>query len=183
MITVKQSISLLALGTTLLVASYATALAGPQQTDAQPATVVQDPIRQLNLTPEQRKKIRAIREQLRDERAAVGQRLQESNRTLQNALDADSPDEAFIEQLIKDVASAQAAAMRLRILSEVRIRRVLTPEQIITLRHLQMHARQERRLDRVRRRQETLDGRRGLTNPRGLRPLYRPVLPERRARP
>ena len=181
MINIKQTISWLLLGTAFVAATYIS-VAGQEQTDAQPRANVQDPIRQLNLTPEQREKIRAIREQLREERASVGQRLQESNRTLQSALDADSPDEAVLENLIKEVAAAQAAAMRLRILSEVRIRRVLTREQIETLRHLQMHARQERRMDRVRRRQDAFDGRRGL-NPRGVRPLYRSLLPERRAQP
>lgn len=192
MINLKQTISWLLLSAALLGATYTNA-AGQELTDSQtrPRSSetdaaqpnLQDPIQQLNLTPEQREKIRAIREQLREERAAVGQRLQETNRTLQNALDADSPDEALVENLIKDVAAAQAAAMRLRILSEVRIRRVLTREQIDTLRRLRLEARQDRRMDRVRRRQDALDGRRGLTNPRGLRPLYRPLLPERRARP
>ena len=183
MIKIKQTISWLVVGTAVLAGTYTNVVVGQEQTDTRPRANVQDSIRQLNLTPEQREKIRAIREQLRDERAAVGQRLQESNKTLQNALDADSPDEALLEKLITDVAAAQAAAMRLRILSEVRIRRVLTPEQIVTLRRLQLEARQERRMDRVRRRQDAFDSRRGLVNPRRLRPLYRPLLPQRRARP
>lgn len=191
MITIKQTISWVLLGTAVLATTHANA-SGQEQSDSQqqPRSSeaeaarlnVQDPIQQLNLTPEQRERIRAIREQLRNERAAVGQRLQETNKALQNALDADNPDEALLENLIKDVAAAQAAAMRLRILNEVRIRRVLTAEQIHTLRRLQLAARETRRLDRVRQRQETFDGRRGLANPRTFRPLYRPIVPQRRPR-
>src|SRR5688572_11439038 len=39
-----------------------------------------DPVRQLNLTPEQREQIRLIREQLRNERAVVNQRVRETNK-------------------------------------------------------------------------------------------------------
>ena len=42
-----------------------------------------DPIRQLNLTPEQREQIRAIRQNNQNERAATGQKLREANRALQ----------------------------------------------------------------------------------------------------
>ena len=54
-----------------------------------------DPILQLNLSPEQREKIRTIREQTNAERVAVKQRLRETNQALEAALDADNPDEAM----------------------------------------------------------------------------------------
>src|SRR5687767_108858 len=103
-----------------------------QQPDAQQRSPVDDPIQELNLSPEQRGRIRAIREQFKEERAAINQRLRETNRSLEEALDADNPDEAVIEQRLRDVAAAQAASMRMRVLSEVRIRRVLTPDQAKT---------------------------------------------------
>ncbi len=99
-----------------------------------------DPIEQLHLTPEQRQQIRAIREESRQERALVNQRLREANVALQQTLDSDTLDETVIEQRVKDVAAAQAAAMRTRILTEVRIRRVLTHEQVTTLRTLRLRA-------------------------------------------
>jgi protein CpxP len=162
--------------------TYASAF--QQQADSQSRPNIEDPIRQLNLTPEQREKIRSIREQLRDERAAVNQRLRETNQALQQALDADNPDEAQLENLMRDAAAAQAAAMRLRILSEVRIRRVLTPEQIAIWRGIRHEAQLERRLDGIRRRREAFDEQRRLANPRNnLRPLFPRVAPQRRARP
>jgi len=104
-----------------------------------------DPIRQLNLTPEQREQIRAIRQNNQNERAAECKKLREANRALQLALNADNPDEAVIEQRLKEVAEAQASQMRLRVLSEVRIRRVLTAEQRVLLRSLQQQAMENRR--------------------------------------
>src|ERR1041385_3025757 len=104
-----------------------------------------DPILQLNLTPEQRQKIREIREQTKAERAAVNDRLRETNQALETALDADNPNDGVIEQRVREAADAQAAAMRMRILTEVKIRRVLTLEQLATLRELRQQARAARR--------------------------------------
>lgn len=99
-----------------------------------------DPVRQLNLTPEQREQIRLIREQLRNERAVVNQRVRETNKALEEVLDSDSPDQSLIEQRIQEVSAAQAAAMRMRIITEVKIRQVLTTEQRTVLRELRRHA-------------------------------------------
>jgi Spy/CpxP family protein refolding chaperone len=134
-----------------------------------------DPIRQLNLTPEQREQIRSIREQNKTERAAITGRLQETNRALEETLNSENPDEAVVEQRVHDVAAAQAAAMRMRILTEIRIRRVLTPEQRTLLRSLQQQAKEIRRErllvtpeERQQRREE-----RGLQNQRnGIGPLF-----------
>jgi Spy/CpxP family protein refolding chaperone len=135
-----------------------------------------DPIRQLNLTPEQREQIRTIREQSKEERGRINERLRETNRALEEALDSDNPDEAAVEQRAKEVVAAQAAAMRQRVLTEVRIRRVLTLEQKTLLRTLRQQAhehRRERQMDRSdlgdrRRQQRTLR----MQNPRnGAGPL------------
>jgi Spy/CpxP family protein refolding chaperone len=149
-----------------------------QPPDAQQRPPVDDPIRELNLSPEQRERIRAIRQQLQAERALINQRLSETNQALEEALDADNPDESLVEQRLREFAAAQAAAVRLRVLSEVRIRRVLTPEQLVTLRTLRQRARllrQERqRENRETRRQERVDRRRDQSNRRnGLQPLFR----------
>ncbi len=117
-----------------------------QQQPASPETQQGvDPIRQLNLTPEQREQIRSIREQSKTERAAINERVRDANRQLESALDSDNPDESVVEQRVSEVATAQAAAMRMRILTEIRIRRVLTPEQRNVLRSLQQQAREFRR--------------------------------------
>lgn len=156
--------------------------------ESQPGGGGGDPIRQLNLTPEQREQIRSIREQNKEERFAINQRLRETNQALDEALNAEEPVEGVIEQRVRDVATAQGAAMRLRVLTEIRIRRVLTLEQRKILRALQQQARetrQERRLDnaeeRQRRRQEQ---NRSLQNPRNsLGPLNPRRDPQQKPRP
>ncbi len=160
-----------------------------QQPDSAQRNSGDDPIRELNLSPEQRERIRAIRDQLHEERAAINQRLRETNRALEEALDAGNPDESVVEQRLRDVAAAQAAATRMRVLSEVRIRRVLTPEQLITLRTLRQNARglrRERQRENMQmRRQEQVDRQRGLRNRRnGLGPLFpRRNVQQQRIRP
>lgn len=145
----------------------------PSASDSQPAGGG-DPIRLLNLTPEQREQIRSIREQNREERAAINQRLREANLALDEALDAEEPAEGVIEQRVRDVSAAQAAAMRMRVLTEIRIRRVLTLEQRRILKNLQREAirsRQERRMDNAEERQRRRQENRSLQNPRNtLRP-------------
>ena len=107
-----------------------------------------DPIRQLNLTAEQVEKIRAIREQNKDERFALNQRLRRVQRALDDAIQADNSSEALIEQRAHELADVQAAATRMRAITEMRIRHVLTPEQLTKLRALRQQAqtlREERR--------------------------------------
>ena len=151
------------------------------QTDQQQAASPEaqqdtDPIRQLNLTPEQREQIRSIREQSKTERAAINERVRDANRELETVLDSDNPDESLVEQRVRDVAAAQAAVMRMRILTEIRIRRVLTQEQRNILRSLRQQAREFRRqrlLNNRDERQKLKDERsRSLQNQRnGLGPL------------
>lgn len=135
-----------------------------------------DPIRQLNLTPEQRQQIRTIRQGTNNERTAINQRVGVANRALEAALDSDNPDEAAVEQRMKDLAAAQAEAMRMRISTEVKIRRVLTVEQRAILRTLREQAR-ERQRDRFdlreERQQRREDRPNGLRNQRnGVAPLF-----------
>src|SRR5690348_2462041 len=103
--------------------------------------VTSDPIEQLRLTPDQRQAIRRIVAENRDERQATNQRVREANVALDQALDSDPPDENLIEQRINDLAAAQTAQLRMRIHAEVKIRRILRPEQIATLRRLRLQVR------------------------------------------
>lgn len=141
-----------------------------------------DPVRQLNLSPEQREQIRTIRQQSQPERAAISERVRETNRTLEAVLDSDSPDEAVLEQRMREAAAAQAAAMRMRILTEVRIRRVLTSEQRSLLRALRQQAKRPLRGpdERLKRGEEQ----RSLQNqPNGIGPRFPRRDAQRRARP
>ena len=101
-----------------------------------------DPIEQLRLTPEQRQRVRTIFEETKVERQSINRRVREANVALDQALDAEpTADENVIEQRINDLATAQAAQMRMRIHTEMKIRRELTSEQLATLRRLRLQVR------------------------------------------
>ena len=160
-----------------------------QQTpsEAQQAAPGGDPIRDLNLSPEQRERIRAIREETRDERAAINQRLRETNRALEEVLDSDNPSEAVVEKHLRDVAEAQAASLRMRISTEMKVRRVLTPDQLTTLRTLRENARnlrRERQLENNEMRRRDGFERRRVPNRNTMVPgLPRRINPNRTIRP
>lgn len=185
-----QILTLVALIFFLAVSSaYGQVQQQPAPEQSQQTNQMGDPVRQLNLSAEQREKIRSIREQNKSERAAINERLRETNRALEEVLDTDNPDEGLVEQRMRDVAVAQAASMRMRILTEVRIRRVLTLEQLSILRTLRQQARQFGR-DRFltegqQQRRQNIDGSRGLQNQNnnGLGPLLPRRGLQRRPRP
>lgn len=102
----------------------------------------------LGLTLDQRAKIRAIREQNREERKLATERLRQAQQALDAAIYSDDTSEATVEARARELAAAQAATTRLRALTELGIRRVLTPEQLNTLRDLRQRQAQRRRLER-----------------------------------
>ena len=59
---------------------------------------------------------------------------------LDEAIETENASEALIEQRSRELAEAQASVTRLRALTELRIRRVLTPEQLAKLRTLKQQA-------------------------------------------
>jgi Spy/CpxP family protein refolding chaperone len=124
---------LLSLILVLTATSFAVAQQEPELTT--------DPIEQLRLTPDQRQAVRRIMADTRIERQTTNRRLREANVALDQALDAEPADENLIEQRINEVAAAQAAQLRMRIHTEMRIRRVLRPEQLATLRRLRLQVR------------------------------------------
>lgn len=112
-----------------------------QEPAAAPAPAGPDPIEQLRLTPDQRQAIRQIVNENKDERQSTNRRVREANVALDQALDAEPADDNVIDQRINELAAAQAAQLRIRIHTEMRIRRILRPEQIATLRRLRLQLR------------------------------------------
>jgi Spy/CpxP family protein refolding chaperone len=182
----KHSGRILTLLAVLAVIGYPTAVPVSGQTTQQPSAAPEsqqggDLIRQLNLTPEQREQIRTIRGDKQIERALINQRLRETNHALEEALEADAPNEALIDQCVREVAEAQASVMRMRIMTEIRIRRVLTAEQRTLLKSLQQQAVRDRR-ERL---QANPEERQRAERPRRLqnqRNGLAPILPRRERR-
>jgi Spy/CpxP family protein refolding chaperone len=97
-----------------------------------------DPIQHLHLSPEQRQKIRIIFAENKDDRQTTNRRVREANFALEQALDAEPVNENLIEQRINELAAAQAAQTRMRIRTELKIRRELRPEQLAIWRSLRL---------------------------------------------
>jgi Spy/CpxP family protein refolding chaperone len=107
--------------------------------------------RELNLTPEQLAQIREIRRQADRDIRATARRLNEARRALDEAIYAESSDERLIERRAQELASAQAEMTRLRAMTELKVRRVLTDEQLKTFRELRRAAQTRQGLRRQRR--------------------------------
>lgn len=103
--------------------------------------VRRDPLRALNLTVDQIQQIRAIREESKDEWRAIRDRLAQAYVALDEAIYADNVNEALITERAREVGLAQAEIARMRSLTELKIRRVLTPEQLNTMRTMRREAR------------------------------------------
>lgn len=136
--------------------------------DAAPADVAQGNqdanwVTALGLTPDQVARIRTIRQQNRVEWQTARQRLNQSQRALDDAIYSDDASEALVEQRTREVAEAQAAEVRLRARTELGIRRVLTPQQLGEFRRI----RQQRiRNAQMKRRMENANQQRPLGNRR-----------------
>jgi len=106
-------------------------------------------LRVLNLTPEQRAQIGAIRRETEPQGRLLGVRLRQARRALDEAIYSDNPDDGIIEERVREVSAAQAAVMRLRTLTELKIRRVLSPEQLYAFRQLQRQSRTRQRMNQT----------------------------------
>jgi len=151
----RAAVSFVALFLFLLAISTSRALAQTPGEGPPPPEVGQDDQAQnwqgaLNLTPDQFGKIRSILEEKKLERQTAGRRLNQALRALDEAIYSDNATEAVIEQRAREVAEAQAAQVRLRAMTELNIRRVLTPDQLSTFRKIRqehIRAQREQRLE------------------------------------
>jgi len=180
----------LALLVIVVSAAGSTGVALGQQPEASPtpqATQPQDPISQLKLTPEQREQIRLIREQTKEERASVNQRVRQAQIALNEVLESPTATEALIDERARELGQAQAGQLRMRILMEFRIRRVLTSEQLTTLHQLQAQNKAARREAQVENRQNQANQpagqvRRALQTPKTLQNPKNGVAPAAKGR-
>lgn len=117
---------------------------GQTQTQATQAGQLPD-FAQLNLSPDQIQKIRAINAELRDQRQAANQKLRQARRALAEAVESPTANETLIEQRSHELADAQATTIRLNSLAEARILQVMTPEQRVRLREMRQRNQAARR--------------------------------------
>ncbi len=130
-----------------------------------------DLLRALNLSPDQQAQIKAIRKQNREARLVAAERVQRALRELDEAIYADALNESLIEERRRELSAAQAGSVRVETLGQLNIRRLLTSEQLGTLRGLRQQARMARDARRAAQGQPQRIG--NVNNPNSLRPRER----------
>ena len=136
----KSSVRLMLSLMVLVLSAYSISYAQDPQLNSAPPQDAPDLLGRLRLSPDQIQRIRLIQRDTKDERATIQQRLREANRALEESLDAENVDESVIDQRMQDVNAAQNAQLRLRIQTELRIRRILNPEQRAMLKDIRVRA-------------------------------------------
>lgn len=93
-------------------------------------------LRELGLSREQMQQIRRMNQERRPQMEEATRRLREANRGLDQAIYADAVNDADFQARLKEFQLAQGEVARLRFISELNVRMILTPEQLIRFREL-----------------------------------------------
>ncbi|MCO6512380.1 MAG: periplasmic heavy metal sensor [Aridibacter famidurans] len=102
--------------------------------------------RELQLSPEQMRKIRFLNAEMRPRMRDAQLAFRIARRDLDEAIYADELNEEELRLKMRAVNEAQAEVNRLRAFSEVAVRKILSPEQLVRFRQLrQRFARQGER--------------------------------------
>lgn len=150
----KHSFTMKRLAASLFGLALLCATAAAQEPDAPQAPPQPQPARaenlmqRLNLSREQRQQLREIRKLSEPEVRAQTRRVRLARRALDEAIYADAVDETLVEQRARELSAAQSALVRLRAATELKIRRVLTAEQLQLFRTLRQEAQQRQQLQR-----------------------------------
>lgn len=106
----------------------------------------------LGLTPEQVDQIKQINLERRPQLQQAAQRLREANRALDAAVYSDVLDENAVRLRLRDFQGAQAQMAGLRFATELAVRKVLTPEQLVKFRTLRQQFAARRAREQLKRR-------------------------------
>ena len=134
----RKAISLIPLF--LLLAGSAFAQNGKVSAQPSPQSEQQDRrgslLREIGLSPDQMLQLRKLNMERRPLVEAAQRRLREANRLLDDAIYADDLNENEIQSRLQEAQHAQAELFRIRSTSELAIRRILTPDQLVRFRDL-----------------------------------------------
>lgn len=93
-------------------------------------------LRQLGLNREQIQRLQQINRTRKPLMDAAQEKLRNANRLLDEAIYADEVSDVDVQAKLKEVQLAQAEVFRVRFTSELQIRRMLTPEQLVRFRNM-----------------------------------------------
>lgn len=120
-------------------------------------------LRELGLTQEQVQQIRKLNAERKPLMQEAQRRLREANRNLDLAIYADKVDEQVIQTRLKEVQESQAEVQKIRANTELEVRKILTPEQLVKFRDLRetfvnrLQTIQQRRQNRRQNRQNQME--------------------------
>jgi len=100
--------------------------------------------RVLGLSDEQMTAIRNINMEIRPKMRLAAQKVRMARVELDKAIYADTLDEGVLRERLRDMVEAEAEVTRLRTMSEVAVRKVLTPEQLVRFRQLRQRFERQR---------------------------------------
>lgn len=95
-----------------------------------------DLLHRLGLTEEQMQQLRTVHAERRPLMNEAQKRLRETTRALNEAIYSDQLDESAIQGRLNDRQIAQAEVEKLRFMTELAVRRILTQEQLVHFRQL-----------------------------------------------
>lgn len=101
-------------------------------------------LRQLGLTRQQILQVRRINTERKPHMDNAQMRLRRATRALDDAIYADQVDDVMVQERLKQMQIAQAEVFKVRTMSELAIRRLLTPEQLVRFRNLRQRFEQNR---------------------------------------
>lgn len=127
--------------------------------------------RELGLSGEQMQQIRQLNETRKSLFQQAQRRVREATRNLDQAIYADTVNDAEIEARLKELQTAQSEIARLRATSELEVRKILTPEQLGKFRELRRKFAEMRENFDDRRRDMLRDGNKNAPNRRFNRQL------------
>jgi Spy/CpxP family protein refolding chaperone len=93
-------------------------------------------LRELGLSREQMAEVMRYNSENRPAMRDAQIRMREANRALDQAIYSEKVEDAVVEQRLKEFQEAQAEVARLRFGSELALRKLLTPEQLVKFREL-----------------------------------------------
>lgn len=131
-------------------------------------------LRELGLTQEQRQQIRRLNDDKKPLMHEAQMRLHEANRNLDQAIYADNVNETEVQARLKEVQIAQAEVIKIRSLTELAVRKILTPEQLAKFREIrrQFAERIENRQEQLKNRMTDAPNRRRNNRQNALRPNF-----------
>lgn len=101
-------------------------------------------LRQLGLSREQFQQIRGLNAKRTPLMELAQKRFRDANRSLDEAIYADQLNESLVQERLREVQMAQAEDSKIRFMSELAIRRILTPEQLGRFREIRQRFEQAR---------------------------------------